>query len=270
MHWIQSCVLLAAGGTPASAAFHFMQIEQVIGGVNGDLTAQAIQLRERTFLQCSVGNGAELWVRDAAGDNPVLLIDFDGNVPGCQPGDRILVASPGLADYTVEPLAADFTMTNLIPAGFLAAGTLTLENAAGSVLWRLSWGGDAYTGPTGGTLDNDADGEFGPPFDGGLPSDGSLAIQFQGAATALSTNNADDYTLSRGSALFTNNACEPLRLGDPCPLDCGCPPNGMVDIFDFIAVLIEWGRQGSPCDLDGDGIGIGEFLAVLGSWGACE
>jgi hypothetical protein len=29
----------------ASAAFHFMQIEQVIGGVNGDTTAQAIQLR---------------------------------------------------------------------------------------------------------------------------------------------------------------------------------------------------------------------------------
>ncbi len=32
---------------PAQATFHLMQIEQVIGGVNGDTTAQAIQLRMR-------------------------------------------------------------------------------------------------------------------------------------------------------------------------------------------------------------------------------
>ena len=31
----------------AHATFHLMQIEQVIGGVNGDTTAQAIQLRMR-------------------------------------------------------------------------------------------------------------------------------------------------------------------------------------------------------------------------------
>ena len=32
---------------PAFATFHLMQIEQVIGGVNGDTSAQAIQLRMR-------------------------------------------------------------------------------------------------------------------------------------------------------------------------------------------------------------------------------
>ena len=32
---------------PAFATFHLMQIEQVIGGVNGDTSRQAIQLRMR-------------------------------------------------------------------------------------------------------------------------------------------------------------------------------------------------------------------------------
>ena len=34
---------------PVQASFHLMQIEQVIGGVNGDTTAQAVQLRMRSF-----------------------------------------------------------------------------------------------------------------------------------------------------------------------------------------------------------------------------
>lgn len=33
---------------PVQAGFHLMQIEQVIGGVQGDPTAQAIQLRMRS------------------------------------------------------------------------------------------------------------------------------------------------------------------------------------------------------------------------------
>ena len=34
---------VSALATSAPAAFHVMQIEQVIGGINGDVTAQAIQ-----------------------------------------------------------------------------------------------------------------------------------------------------------------------------------------------------------------------------------
>ncbi len=37
----------------AHATFHFMQIEQVIGGVDGDTTKQAIQLRMRSLNQNS-------------------------------------------------------------------------------------------------------------------------------------------------------------------------------------------------------------------------
>ena len=40
--------------SPAAVSFHFMQIEQVIGGVNGDPSAQAIQLRMRTCFQNQV------------------------------------------------------------------------------------------------------------------------------------------------------------------------------------------------------------------------
>ena len=52
--------------TPAFANFHLMQIEQVIGGVNGDTTKQAIQLRMRSAGQ-SVVSQAQIRAFDAAG-----------------------------------------------------------------------------------------------------------------------------------------------------------------------------------------------------------
>ncbi len=51
---------------PAYASFHLMQIEQVIGGVGGDTTAQAIQLRMRTTFQNFVAS-ARIRAWDAAG-----------------------------------------------------------------------------------------------------------------------------------------------------------------------------------------------------------
>ena len=47
-----------------------------------------------------------------------------------------------------------------IPATYLAAGSLTFEDDFGTILWRLSWGGPAYTGPNTGALTNDADGRI--------------------------------------------------------------------------------------------------------------
>ena len=64
---------------PAQATFHFMQIEQVIGGVNGDTTAQAVQLRMRFAGQTKVG-GSQLVAYDAAGNNPITLLTFPDNV----------------------------------------------------------------------------------------------------------------------------------------------------------------------------------------------
>ncbi|MHC4610858.1 MAG: hypothetical protein ACYS7M_10995, partial [Planctomycetota bacterium] len=164
-------VLLGALAPQAAyASFHLMQIEQVIGGVNGDTSAQAVQLRMRSSFQNQV-QLSKLWVSDASGANPVLLIDFGSTVPNHGSGVRILATSANFAKYTDVPLNTDFVLTNVIPPSYLAAGTITFENNTGTaVYWRLSWGGASYTGPTTGSITNDADGQFGPPFGGPLPS----------------------------------------------------------------------------------------------------
>src|SRR5712691_9188843 len=78
---------------PAAATFHLMQIEQIIGGVNGNTGAQAIQLRMRSSLQNQMQN-ANLVVRDATGSNPITLIAFPSAVSMSAAGARVLVATP--------------------------------------------------------------------------------------------------------------------------------------------------------------------------------
>ncbi len=194
---------------PLYGVFHFMQIEQVIGGVQGDTTAQAIQLRMR-FASQSIVSQARLMTYDAAGANPVAIISpFPGNVTNFVAGDRVLVASAQFANTQMPPpVTADFTMTNLIPAGYLPAGRLTFENAAGTIIyWSLCWGGAGYTGSTLGIVGvNDLDGIFGPCFAGPLSSASNQALQFTGATAAVSTNNAADYAVTAGNAVFTSNA----------------------------------------------------------------
>ena len=46
-----SALSIASSPVPADASFHFMQIEQAIGGVDGDTNAQAVQLQMRNALQ---------------------------------------------------------------------------------------------------------------------------------------------------------------------------------------------------------------------------
>ena len=271
---------LVAGGfaamvtVTAGGDFDLIQIEQVIGGVNGDTSAQSIQLRMRQFFQCLVSQ-ARLRVHDAAGQNPILLIDITADVFGCNVGDRVLITSAGFADFLNNPIAADFTLTNLIPESYLAAGSLTFEDDFGTIYWRLSWGGDNYIGPNDGSLINDADGDFGPPWPGALPSDGLQALQFQGAATALSTSNADDYTLTAGAAVFTNNNGDSATVTRPaeCPWDCDGSNDrsndGSVGIIDFLTLLAQWGQVGTSCDFDGGGVGINDFLELLANWGPC-
>ena len=189
---------------PAEATFHFMQIEQVIGGVNGDTTAQAVQLRMRLAGQTEVG-GSQLVVYDAAGNNPITLLTFPSDVGTGAAGSRILITSSSFASYEATPITSDFTMTSTIPASYLAAGRLAFQNS-GLIFWSVSWGGAGYTGPNTGRMENDADGNFGPPFAGVLPSATTSSLRFTGAAGAMSTNNAADYSVTAGSATFTNNA----------------------------------------------------------------
>ena len=190
---------------PARATFHEMQVEQVIGGVNGNTTLQAIQLRMRASFQNLMSN-ARLFASDATGSNPVLLAGPATNVTGSALGARVLLATSAFASAMIPNVTPDFVLTNPIPASYLAAGTLTYEDHFGTVLWRVSWGGSSYTGPTTGSITNDLDGQFGPACAGPLPSTTAQALLFQFGASALSTNNANDYALTPGAATFTNNA----------------------------------------------------------------
>src|SRR6188472_565247 len=150
--WVLGLLISFACVVPLHASFHLMQIEQVIGGVNGDTTAQAVQLRTRAFGENHVA-GAQLVVVDAAGNNPIVLITFPAGVNGAAAGSRILIATSSFSNYESTPIPADFTMTNPIPASYLAAGRLRYEKA-GLVYWSVSWGGASYTGPNTGTIDN--------------------------------------------------------------------------------------------------------------------
>jgi hypothetical protein len=200
-----AAIAVFGSASPAFASFHLMQIEQVIGGVGGDTSIQAIQLRMRSAGQNFV-SATQIQAWDSAGANPVLIIDIPSDVANGALGSRILIASPNFAS-TFPGVTPDFIMTNPIPPDYLAAGKLTFEfNGGALTFWSLAWGGAGYTGTNTGTTDNDADGNFNPPFAGALPSATGQALQFPGAATAMSTNNAADYAVTAGNAVFTNNA----------------------------------------------------------------
>jgi glucose/arabinose dehydrogenase len=216
---VLAALISFACAVPLHASFHLNQIEQVIGGVNGDTTAQAVQLRMRATGENFVAGG-QLIAFDAAGNNPITLVTFPSNVSNGAAGSRILIATASFASHETSPIASDFTMT-AIPASYLAAGRLAYQN--GGILWSVSWGGASYTGPNTGTLDNDGDGNFGPPFAGALPSTSTVALRFNGTASALSTNNAADYTLTTGAATFTNNAGASTSLANPTPTPSPTP-----------------------------------------------
>jgi len=191
----------------AHATFHLMQIEQLIGSVNGDSTAQAIQLRMRSVNEDqNLTSGGKLLVFDAAGLNPIVVLDVASDVANGGVGSRVLLVSANFPSHTTPTTVPDFTMANLIPASYFAAGSLCWESDAGIIYWRLSWGGAAYTGPNTGNTANDPDGNFGPPFGSTIPSTGVQALKFQGSMTAKSTNNAADYLLTTGTVVVVNNA----------------------------------------------------------------
>lgn len=199
--------------TETMFSFHLMQIEAVIGGVNGDVTAQAVELRTRSAFQSFI-SGKRIMAYDAAGQNPVMLIQFPSNINNSNAGTRILVATSSFVNSTTPNAQPDFMMTNPIPQSYLAAGRITFEDDFGSVVWSLAYGGAGYTGPTTGTLDNDLDGEFGPPYDGPIPSATTQALHFQGLFSDRSTSNNVDYALTPGPAVFFNVPAGRFAVGD--------------------------------------------------------
>jgi hypothetical protein len=199
---------LAAG--PAAASFHFMQIEQAIGGVAGDVSQQAVQLRMRSAGQNQL-QFSRLRVFDANGLNPVLLFDFAVPVTNAALGDRVLVASAAFA--AAQGVVPDAVMGAAIPPAYFAGGRLTFEGDGGDVLYSLCWG--SYAASTAGSTLNDPDGVYGPCEPGPLPSSNLSALRFDGAASASGTSNAADFSLTAAPAVFTNNARASAALTAP-------------------------------------------------------
>jgi len=195
----------------ANATFHFMQIQQVIGGVDGDTSAQAVQLRMLSVGQNLLNGQARLVAYDATGSNPVVITTFPPPNPASGSCREILIASDGFAAVTTpsaDSAARDYGMASLIPASYLPAGSLTFETSTGSIVyWRISWGGGAYSGATTGSITNDGDGQFGPPFGGALPSTSTDALEYVGnCPPGTSSSNNVDYAVASGGSDFTNNA----------------------------------------------------------------
>jgi hypothetical protein len=200
----------------AYASFHLMQIEQVIGSVGGDTTVQAIQLRMRAVGQNFV-SGGRLVVFDAAGLNPITLLDLTSDVANGTVGAHVLITSASFPSHTSPTITPDFTMANLIPVSYFSAGSLCWEGDDGTVYWRLSWGGSAYTGSNLGDTANDPDGDFGPSFAGAIATTCASALQFPGNATDFSTSNADDYSFKGNEIFFFNNATAGCTVIAPLP-----------------------------------------------------
>lgn len=223
--------VLALSASPAFATFHLMQIEQVIGGVDGDKTVQAIQLRSRGPIENQL-QLSRLRVFDAAGGGVVIVDDPALAVANGAAGARILLATSNFAAHCTPPAVPNFIMDNPIPAAYLTAGSLTFEDNAGStVYWRLSWGGAGYTGPTDGSIVNDADGDYGPPYPLEIFSADARAVHFLGAATDLSTTNLADYALTTGKSVWTNNAGNSFTLNSVAT-DAPVVPRPMLLVVD--------------------------------------
>lgn len=213
---------------PSHASFHLMQIEQVIGGVEGDTGAQAIQLRMRSSGQNLVSS-ASVWAADANGSNRVLLLNIASNVSAFASGSRILLATPGFTSAMNSgggSFAPDFTLAAAIPPSYLNAGKITFEadggtvSTPGTIYWSFAWGGASYTGTDTGLPSasggNDADGNYGPAFGSALPITSRQGVIFTGATTALSTTNAADYAFTANPAtVFKNNGTSFVVVPEP-------------------------------------------------------
>ncbi len=201
-------LLLAA---PLSrAAFHLVEIEQMIGGLNGEASAQAIQLQLRNANN-NVLAGTRLVAYDAAGLNPIVLFDFTANGPSSVNQSRILLTSANfnlamsgiLSTDGLTAFGSDYTLTNVIPNSYRAGGKVVFQNDAGtSRYWSIAFG--SYTGTNTGTTDNDNDGDFGTPFALALPTDarGLLYRTFADVPSGSNrhTINSTEFALTAGNA----------------------------------------------------------------------
>lgn len=240
-------------GSAAIANHHLMQIQLVIGGVNGDTTAQAIQLRQRFAGQNIVSSG-RIKAYDANGLNPITIIDFTTDVPNAAAGDTILVCTNSFLSKTTPATVADFVMTNPIPVSYMNAGRITFEFDSGTIWWSLAYGGASYLGGNLLSPTNDADGNAAPAFGTSLPTNSNKALQYTGVASGASTTNAANYAITDFAAVVTNNARVTFTVKALCSGDLN--NDGFVDDSDFVIFAAAYDElicgPSCPADLNAD------------------
>ena len=101
-----------------------------------------------------------------------------------------------------------------IPPSYLAAGSLTFENAAGTLvlLARLVGRRRLHGLAVGRSDERLGDDSTAPAFGAALPSLGPQALRFTPACGTLSTNTAAQYALTAGAAVFSNNNVTPTAF----------------------------------------------------------
>lgn len=256
-----SSVLMAS---PTHGAFHVMQIEQVIGGLNGNSSAQAIQLRLRSLGQNQV-QFASLWAADAAGANRILLLNIASPVSNSAAGAHILLTTSAFNSAMIAggatTFTSDFTLSNSIPSSYLNAGRLTFEDDGGStaspgtIYWSLSWGGSSYTGSNTGDFTNDSNGNFGPAFGSALPTSILQGVNFTGTAAAGSNTNLADYAFTASPATVTKNSGTSFTVVAPAFAVGDYNRNGVVDANDYTAWRQTYGSTVSGAFANADGNG---------------
>jgi hypothetical protein len=102
---------------------------------------------------------------------------------------------------------------------------------------------------------------------------GPLAVSFGGIAWGNSPFAPKGYPASTplvvlgSEAIISFDAGEPVN---PCPSDID--GSGATDVNDLLAVILDWGTDGSGNNGDVDGSGlvdVDDILAVILNWGAC-
>ena len=109
-------LFLAVLPIPASATFHFIEINKILTSYNGDATIQAVELRMMSGAQNLV-SGVSIRSYDAAG---ILLAThgaFTGNLPvgGAVADRKVLCATTNFA--TQFGITPDLTITSGLPLG---------------------------------------------------------------------------------------------------------------------------------------------------------
>jgi hypothetical protein len=212
--------LVALAPRAALANFHVMEVEQIVAGVGGTTSAQAITLRQRAVNQNVLFPNAQIRVWDANGANPVVVSTFSGAASNPADGTvctSVLLATSGMTAKTQPAVVPDFSMS-AIPDAYLAKGSLTFESTGGTFTWwRVSWGGYTST-DTVAAGTNDSDGHTNPAFASALPTTGVQALHFTPACGTLSTNTAADYGIVSGTVNLVKNSGTTFAVKDLLPV----------------------------------------------------